>query len=153
MKNRKEIRNWVRELSNTVKDIILEDTMVELIKEGIVVYDKEVGMPYWTGSDIEESKLWKDKMKIEQVTNKIVEQLEEELPQIVGKLIGENSVSQSHIREKKTTYFKHWKMAMKLSIASFIHGWFPNILKDYVSTHVCKKDEVDVEVDMKSLSN
>jgi len=38
-----------------------------------------------------------------------------------------------HIKENKTTYWKHWFFAIKLSIALFIHAWFPNILTDYAS--------------------
>ena len=50
----------------------------------------------------------------------------------------------THLEEQNTTYFKHWKVGMKLALASFIHGWFPNLLKDYVSSHVCKKDEIEL---------
>ena len=50
----------------------------------------------------------------------------------------------THIEEKNTTYFKHWKVGMKLALASFIHGWFPNLLKDYVSSRVCKKDVIEL---------
>ena len=38
-----------------------------------------------------------------------------------------------HLKDNETTYWKHWFFAMKVSIALFIHGWFPNILTDYAS--------------------
>ena len=38
-----------------------------------------------------------------------------------------------HLREKKMSYWKHWRLAMSCSMALFIHAWYPNILEDYVS--------------------
>ena len=38
-----------------------------------------------------------------------------------------------HLKKNKTTYWKHWLRAMKLSVALFIHGFFPDVLIDYAS--------------------
>jgi hypothetical protein len=42
--------------------------------------------------------------------------------------------NKSYLNEPKIGYFKHWVISMKLSITYFINGWFPNILKEYIST-------------------
>jgi hypothetical protein len=39
----------------------------------------------------------------------------------------------NHLKENGTTYWKHWRHAMSMSLALFIHAWFPNILTDYAS--------------------
>ena len=38
-----------------------------------------------------------------------------------------------HLEEQNIGYWKHWILAMKMSVALFIHAWYPNILEDYVS--------------------
>ena len=38
-----------------------------------------------------------------------------------------------HLKENGVGYWEHWRFAMKISLALFIHAWFPNILTDYAS--------------------
>jgi hypothetical protein len=52
-----------------------------------------------------------------------------------------------HLKENNITYWKHWAFAMKLSLALFIHGWFPNILTDYASKEMEKsKGKKDINI-------
>jgi hypothetical protein len=37
-----------------------------------------------------------------------------------------------HLNEIKMSYWKHWLDAMKMSIALFIHAWFPHLFTTYV---------------------
>lgn len=38
-----------------------------------------------------------------------------------------------HLKEHNVSYFAHWKRAMQMSIALFIHAWYPDILQTYSS--------------------
>ncbi len=46
----------------------------------------------------------------------------------------------SHLKENNLSYFGHWKRAMSMSIALFIHAWFPNTLKTYASERMNRHD-------------
>jgi hypothetical protein len=46
-----------------------------------------------------------------------------------------------HLKETNKGYWEHWLHATKIGIALLIHAWLPNILKDYASDKICKKDE------------
>lgn len=46
-----------------------------------------------------------------------------------------------HLKENGVTYWEHWRFSMKLSIALFIHSWFPNILTTYASNKLKEKNE------------
>ena len=39
----------------------------------------------------------------------------------------------NHLKENGMGYWKHWYRAMKVSLALFIHAWYPEVLKDYSS--------------------
>ena len=39
----------------------------------------------------------------------------------------------SHLKENSIGYWEHWWRAIKISVALFIHAWFPNVLTDYSS--------------------
>ena len=39
----------------------------------------------------------------------------------------------THLKKNKTTYWKHWRRAMKLSGALFIHAWLPDLFSDYAT--------------------
>ena len=39
----------------------------------------------------------------------------------------------SHLNDNNIGYAPHWRRAMSMSIALFIHAWIPNILHDYAS--------------------
>ena len=38
-----------------------------------------------------------------------------------------------HLKEQNVNYFEHWRRAMKLSGALFIHAFLPDVLSDYAS--------------------
>lgn len=38
-----------------------------------------------------------------------------------------------HIRDNNTTYYNHFIRAMSMSLALFVHAWFPSILTTYAS--------------------
>ena len=38
-----------------------------------------------------------------------------------------------HLKDNNTTYYKHFIRAMSMSLALFVHAWFPNILTTYAS--------------------
>lgn len=44
-----------------------------------------------------------------------------------------------HLKDNNVTYWYHWRFAMKVSLALFIHAWFPNVLEDYASNKLCGK--------------
>ncbi len=39
----------------------------------------------------------------------------------------------NHLSDNNMSYLGHWKRAMSMSIALFIHAWLPNTLHDYAS--------------------
>jgi hypothetical protein len=45
-----------------------------------------------------------------------------------------------HLKENNTSYFQHWKRAMSMSIALFIHAWIPDLLKTYASERMKNHD-------------
>ena len=44
-----------------------------------------------------------------------------------------------HLNYNKMSYWQHWKLAMKCSLALFIHAWYPDVLEDYASNKICPK--------------
>ena len=44
-----------------------------------------------------------------------------------------------HLQENKVGYWEHWRFAMKLSIALFIHAWLPDVLTDYASKKILEQ--------------
>ena len=38
-----------------------------------------------------------------------------------------------HLKDVNKNYWTHWREAMKLSIALFIHAWLPDIFTNYAS--------------------
>ena len=38
-----------------------------------------------------------------------------------------------HIKENNTTYKAHWRRAMSMSVALFIHAWIPSLFPTYAS--------------------
>lgn len=38
-----------------------------------------------------------------------------------------------HLDNNEMNYWKHWKRAMLMSMALFIHAWCPNVLESYAS--------------------
>ena len=38
-----------------------------------------------------------------------------------------------HLKDNNVSYIQHWKRAMKMSIALFIHACIPNYLEYYAS--------------------
>lgn len=46
-----------------------------------------------------------------------------------------------HLKDNNITYWGHWWFAMKLSIALFIHAWFPNLFTNYASDKICSKQK------------
>jgi hypothetical protein len=46
-----------------------------------------------------------------------------------------------HLKETNKGYWEHWLHATKIGLVLLIHAWLPNILKDYASNKICKKDE------------
>jgi len=43
-----------------------------------------------------------------------------------------------HLENNNVSYTYHWKRAMKMSIALFIHAWIPNCLEYYASEQLKK---------------
>ena len=39
----------------------------------------------------------------------------------------------NHLKDSNTSYVSHWKRAMSMSVALFIHAWLPNVLSTYAS--------------------
>ena len=46
-----------------------------------------------------------------------------------------------HLKQNKLGYWQHWFFAMKLSLALFVHSWYPDILETYVSDQICKNEK------------
>ena len=46
-----------------------------------------------------------------------------------------------HLKQNKLGYLQHWFFAMKLSLALFVHAWYPDILETYVSDQICKNEK------------
>ena len=38
-----------------------------------------------------------------------------------------------HLKENNTTYYKHFKRAMSMSLALFVHAFIPNAFPTYAS--------------------
>ena len=38
-----------------------------------------------------------------------------------------------HLKDNNMSYTQHWWRAMSMSVALFIHAWFPNVLSSYAS--------------------
>jgi len=38
-----------------------------------------------------------------------------------------------HLKDNEMSYFQHWRRSISMSIALFIHAWFPNVLESYAS--------------------
>jgi len=43
-----------------------------------------------------------------------------------------------HLKEHDIGYFAHWKRAMQMSVALFIHAWIPDVLQTYASDKMKK---------------
>ncbi|MBT3592058.1 MAG: hypothetical protein HOL90_04430 [Candidatus Nitrosopelagicus sp.] len=43
-----------------------------------------------------------------------------------------------HLQKHNVSYFAHWKRAMQMSIALFIHAWIPDVLETYASEKMKK---------------
>lgn len=43
-----------------------------------------------------------------------------------------------HLDNNKVTYFTHWKKAISISIALFIHAFIPNYFETYASDQLNK---------------
>ena len=43
-----------------------------------------------------------------------------------------------HLQKHDVSYFAHWKRAMQMSIALFIHAWIPDVLETYASEKMKK---------------
>tara|TARA_A100001388_G_scaffold24377_1_gene15835 strand:- start:183 stop:326 length:144 start_codon:yes stop_codon:yes gene_type:complete len=39
----------------------------------------------------------------------------------------------NHLKESNMGYLEHWWRAMKCSVVLFVHAWYPDVWKDYVS--------------------
>jgi hypothetical protein len=39
----------------------------------------------------------------------------------------------NHLSDTGMSYFQHWKRAMLMSVALFIHAWIPEVLRTYAS--------------------
>ena len=46
-----------------------------------------------------------------------------------------------HLQDNKVSYWAHWWLATKCGLVLLIHAWFPFILQDYVSKHICNRDK------------
>ena len=46
-----------------------------------------------------------------------------------------------HLKQNKLGYWQHWFFAMKLSLALFVHAWYPDVLETYVSDQICKNEK------------
>ncbi len=57
-----------------------------------------------------------------------------------------------HLKDNNTTYFRHLALALRLSLALFIHAFIPSILQNYVSDRICK-DKNKLTVDNIKLSD
>ena len=44
-----------------------------------------------------------------------------------------------HLENNNVSYTHHWKRAMKMSLALFIHAWIPNCLEYYASEQLKKQ--------------
>ena len=38
-----------------------------------------------------------------------------------------------HLKDNNVSYISHWKRAMSMSVALFIHAWLPDVLETYAS--------------------
>jgi len=45
----------------------------------------------------------------------------------------------NHLSDNHMSYLGHWKRAMSMSIALFIHAWIPDVLHDYASNKMNEK--------------
>ena len=45
-----------------------------------------------------------------------------------------------HLKNNNLSYLIHWKRAMLMSVALFIHAWIPSLLSDDASDKRNKKD-------------
>jgi len=45
----------------------------------------------------------------------------------------ETYLKMNHLKDSNTSYVSHWKRAMSMSVALFIHAWLPNVLSTYAS--------------------
>jgi hypothetical protein len=45
----------------------------------------------------------------------------------------ETYLKMNHLKDSNTSYTSHWKRAMGMSVALFIHAWLPNVLETYAS--------------------
>lgn len=48
-------------------------------------------------------------------------------------------LTMNHLSDNNMSYLGHWKRAMSMSIALFIHAWIPNVLHDYASNKMNEK--------------
>lgn len=54
-----------------------------------------------------------------------------------------------HLENNSVSYIHHWKRAMKMSIALFIHAWIPNCLEYYASEQLKKvNDSTEIKNDI-----
>ena len=51
-----------------------------------------------------------------------------------------NEKEMKHLKNNNLSYLIHWKRAMLMSVALFIHAWIPSLLSDYASDKINKKD-------------
>jgi len=59
---------------------------------------------------------------------------------MASSLLSNNPIMKlGHLQENKVGYWEHWRFAMKLSIALFIHAWLPDVLTDYASKKILEQ--------------
>ena len=44
-----------------------------------------------------------------------------------------------HLRDNNISYWRHLAFALRLSLALFIHAFIPSVLKNYVTSKICKE--------------
>ena len=44
-----------------------------------------------------------------------------------------------HLEDNNISYWAHWRFAMKVCLALYIHAWIPSIFITYASDKLCKK--------------
>ena len=52
---------------------------------------------------------------------------------IIQNIIKVNYLIMKHLKNNSVSYISHWKRAMSMSVALFIHAWLPDVLETYAS--------------------
>lgn len=50
---------------------------------------------------------------------------------MLSKIHGKKEMT--HLSDSKTDYITHWRKAMGMSVALFVHAWIPELFKTYAS--------------------